>query len=155
MSKTGGCLCGKVRYALDEAPVAYGACHCKMCRKFSGGIELGVQMPSAGIAWEGDENIGTFASSDWAERGFCKNCGSSLFWRLTAPGPHQGLLSLSAGSLDDLDGMDFVTEVYIDAKPDSHAFAGERQRLTEAQVMALFQVPEGGGPDSGAPDTGA
>ena len=143
MSKTGQCLCGAVSYELAEAPSSYGACHCVMCRRFSGGIEMGVEVPPAGITWTGEERIGTYQSSDWAERGFCKTCGSSLFWRLTAEGPMQGLLSLSAGSLDDLNGMEFKTEVYIDAKPDSYAFAGDRKRMTEAEVMAMVAGPEG------------
>ena len=34
------------------------------------------------VSFKGQENIGVFASSDWAERGFCKKCGSHLFYRL-------------------------------------------------------------------------
>lgn len=144
MSKTGRCLCGAVSFTLAEEPTSYGACHCAMCRKFSGGIELGVHVMPGGIIWEGEDHIGTYTSSEWAERGFCKTCGSSLFWRLTAPGPMHGMLSVSAGALDSLDGMSFDTEVYIDAKPDSHAFAGERKRMTEADVLAMVNAsPEG------------
>jgi len=134
---TGGCLCGRARYRLTEPPTSFGACHCQMCRKFSGGIELGLQVMPGGVVWEGDETVRTYRSSDWAERGFCEICGSSLFWRLTMPGPMQGLLGLAVGSLDQIDGLDFDTEVYIDAKPDAYAFAGERKRMTEADVMAM------------------
>ncbi len=144
IATTGGCLCGKVRYRLTEAPKGFGACHCGMCRKFSGGIELGIEVMPGGIAWEGEENIGVYSSSDWAERGFCRNCGSSLFWRLTMEGPMQGLLSLSAGSLDSLDGLEMTGEVYIDHKPAGYAFAGERKRMTEADVMAMVAQLEGG-----------
>ena len=145
---TGGCLCGAVRYRLGEAPTAFGACHCAMCRKFTGGVEFGLQVPPGGVTWEGEENIGTYASSDWAERGFCRICGSSLFWRLTAPGPMEGMLSLSAGSLDSMEGLSFDVEVYIDAKPDIYAFAGERRRMTEAEVMAMVaaSAPDGDEP---------
>ena len=142
-NRTGGCLCGAVRFELAEAPTEYGACHCGMCRKFSGGIELGVMVPGEGVTWLEDAALRTYPSSDWAERGFCGTCGSSLFWRLTADVPMKGLLSLSAGALDTLDGMTFASEVYIDHKPASHAFAGERKRLTEADVMAMV----GGGSD--------
>lgn len=138
MSDTGKCLCGAVEFKLSEKPTSYAACHCNMCRKFSGGIELGVQVMPGGVAWEDEDNIQTFTSSDWAERGFCKTCGSSLFWRLTAPGPMQGMTVISAGLLDSLDGMTFDSEIYIDHKPDSHSFAGERKQMTEAEVMALF-----------------
>jgi hypothetical protein len=106
-----------------------------MCRRWTGGVEMGVQVPPDGVAWEGEP--ATYRSSDWAERGFCRECGSSLFWRLTAEGPMQGMLSLSAGSLDSMEGLVFETEVYIDHKPASHAFAGERQRMTGAEVMAM------------------
>ena len=54
----------------------------------------------------------------------------------------QGLLSLSAGSLDTMEGLEFVNEVYIDAKPASYAFAGERTRMTEAEVMAMVAKME-------------
>jgi hypothetical protein len=134
---TGGCLCGTVRYRLTEPPAAFGACHCQMCRRFSGGVELGVQVLPGGIVWESDETVRTYRSSDWAERGFCSVCGSSLFWRLTAPGPMRGMLALSAGTLDSFAGLDFESEVYIDAKPHAYAFAGERKRMTEADVMAM------------------
>ncbi|WP_208348168.1 GFA family protein [Pseudaestuariivita rosea] len=137
MTKTGGCLCGAVRYELANEPTSYGACHCGMCRKFSGGIELGLQVMPGGVTWTGEEAIQTYQSSEWAERGFCKICGSSLFWRLTAPGPMQGMLSLSAGTLDGLEGLEFNVEVYIDQKQGAHEFAGDRKRMTEADVLAM------------------
>ncbi|MBW4982653.1 GFA family protein [Mameliella sp. CS4] len=138
MSKlaSGGCLCGAVRYTLSKPPEGYGACHCGMCRKWSGGIELGIEVAPGGITWQGEDLIATYKSSEWAERGWCRECGSNLFWRLTAPGPMQGLLALCAGSLDRLDGLELQSEVYIDHKPAGHAFAGDRKRMTEAEVLA-------------------
>lgn len=141
---TGGCLCGAVRYTLTTAPKELGACHCGMCRKFSGGIELGVEVPADGITFDSDDTLRTYASSDWAERGFCATCGSSLFWRLTVSGPMQGLFSLSAGSLDSLDGLELTQEVYIDNKPAGYALAGDHKRLTEADVMAMVAAAQEG-----------
>ena len=137
---TGGCLCGAVRYALAALPTGLTACHCQMCRRHSGGVHLGFEIAAEGIAFDGAENIGTFQSSDWAERGFCRCCGSSLFWRMTAEGPMQGTISLGAGTLDSHDGLTFEAEIYIDAKPDAYAFAGERPRLTEAEVLASVGI---------------
>ncbi|MBT8455855.1 MAG: GFA family protein [Rhodobacteraceae bacterium] len=141
MSKTGRCLCGAVSFELAETPTSYGACHCAMCRKFSGGIEMGVHVQPGQITWTGEDNIATYTSSEWAERGWCKTCGSNLFWRLTMPGPMQGLMSLCVGALDDMEGLSFDTEVYIDAKPTSHAFAGDRKRMTEAEVLEMVNAP--------------
>lgn len=140
-TQTGGCLCGAVRYTLAEPPTSYGACHCSMCRKFSGGIELGMEVPADGVTFHGARAIQTYRSSEWAERGFCGVCGSSLFWRFVGDGPLKGLMSLSAGSLDSLEGLSFDTEVYIDSKPSGHSFAGERTRLTEAEVLASAGTP--------------
>lgn len=137
---TGGCLCGAVRFTLNAAPTEYAACHCGMCRKFSGGIELGVQVPPGGVVWDNEDAIKTYASSDWAERGFCGTCGSSLFWRLTAEGPMQGMLSLSGGALDTLEGIRLTSEIYIDHKPAGHDFAGDHMRMTEAELLASMGI---------------
>ena len=145
IATTGRCLCGSVSYTLADAPDGYGACHCGICRRWTGGIELGIHVPPGGIDWSGEENIATYASSDWAERGWCRSCGSSLFWKLTAEGPMQGMMSVSAGSLDSLDGLALTLEVYVDHKPGSYAFAGDRQRMTEADVLAMTgQTPPAG-----------
>ncbi|MDJ0858862.1 MAG: GFA family protein [Dinoroseobacter sp.] len=141
---TGGCLCGTVRYKLTTPPKGIGACHCGMCRKFSGGIELGIEVPAEGVEFIADDSLRIYSSSDWAERGFCSICGSSLFWRLTAPGPMHGLFSLSAGSLDSLEGLALTQEVYIDMKPAGYALAGEHKRLTEADIMAMVAAAEKG-----------
>ncbi len=144
---TGGCLCGAARYRLSEPPQSFGACHCEMCRKFSGGVELGVQLPAEAVVWEAGDTVKTYASSEWAERGFCATCGSSLFWRLTAPGPMHGMYALSAGSLDSFDGLAFESEVYIDAKPACYAFTGARKTMTEADMLAMVASANADAPE--------
>ena len=146
-SRTGRCLCGAARYELADAPASYGACHCGFCRRWTGGVEMGLQVMPDAITWTAQDSVRTYKSSDWAERGFCATCGSSLFWRLTMAGEMQGMLSLSVGSLDDMTGLKFSTEVYVDHKPASHAFTDEdgRQRMTEADVMAMIAGPDYGG----------
>ena len=141
--RRGGCLCGGVRYRVTAPLDHMDACHCGMCRKVSGGIVLGLNVPVDGIVWERDATLRTYASSDWAERGFCSACGSSLFWRIATPGA--GWLSLMAGTLDDLSGLTLKTEIYIDHKPDGYAFAGGTKKMTEAEVVAAFAQMDGDG----------
>lgn len=141
MTAAGGCLCGAVRYRLDKAPTAFGVCHCGMCRRWGGGVTMGVEVPPGGLTWQqGKDRIATYQSSDWAERGWCQACGGQLFWRMTADGPMHGMLSPAAPSLDRFDTLDFGAEIYIDAKPDSYAFAGDRPRITEAQLLASLDA---------------
>ena len=138
-TREGGCLCGAVRYVLDPAPDHLDVCHCAMCRTFGGGIGLGLEVAPGGWKITGEDNVQTYQSSEWAERGFCKICGSSLFWRMTeTEGPGAGMVSLCAGTLDDLNGLPLKTEIYVDEKPDAYAFAGDTKKMTGAEVEAMF-----------------
>jgi len=136
VERTGKCLCGAVSYMAKGLEPKMGACHCDMCRRWASGPYLSTGTRE--VAWVGDDKITTFKSSDWAERGFCSVCGSALFYRVTAPGPHQGRLHVAFGTLDDQSGFEMKIEFFIDKKPDAYTLAGERKRLTEAEVMALF-----------------
>ena len=135
-TRTGGCLCGAARYVLENTPDHIGACHCSMCRKFSGGIELGLYVAPDSVTWKSDDSVQVYKSSEWAERGFCGICGSGLFYRIPPNDVMpEGMLSLSAGSLDDLNGLPLTQEVYIDNKPDGYAFAGKCKQMTEQEVL--------------------
>jgi len=64
-----------------------GACYCGMCRRWGGGPLLAVDCGTS-VRLTGEEHVGVFASSKWAERGFCKQCGSHLFYRLKQNGQY-------------------------------------------------------------------
>ena len=64
---------------------------------------MGFQVMPDQITWSGADNLATYTSSDWAERGFCKICGSSLFWRLTVVVLCGGLLAACGGQSAPLD----------------------------------------------------
>jgi hypothetical protein len=136
MERTGRCLCGAVRYTAKSLQPKMAACNCSMCRRWSGGPYLSIGTNE--VEWSGEEALTTYTSSDWAERGFCSVCGSSLFYRVTKDGPFHGAMHIAFGTLDDQSGFDMKMEFYIDLKPSAYAFAGEHKRLTEAEVMALF-----------------
>lgn len=143
MSRTGSCLCGAVRYTIDKEVSETGACHCGMCRKFSGGVYLGVEVPPESLQVDGADGLGVYTSSPWAERAFCKTCGSSLWYRVTAPGPMHGTYHIGLGTLDSADGIALTGEIFIDRKPDGYSFAEKTKTMTEAEVMAMFAAPPG------------
>lgn len=77
----GGCLCGAVRYRATADPVRGVICHCEMCRRHSGAPALAfVHFPAASFTWLGAEPA-WYRSSEFAERGFCPACGSTLGMR--------------------------------------------------------------------------
>ena len=64
----GSCLCSAVSLSTTSMNRHYSACHCSMCRKWGGGALLVVDCGSD-VSFEGEENIGIYQSSEWAERG--------------------------------------------------------------------------------------
>lgn len=130
---TGSCLCGSVKFTVTAKNNQVGACHCSMCRTWSGGVVFALDEVSE-LKITGEESLGIYKSSDWAERCFCKTCGTNLFWR-------SGQLEhtvVMAGAIEDQSSLKFSSEIFIDAKPDYYAFANETKKLTEAEVMAMF-----------------
>jgi hypothetical protein len=130
--QTGGCLCGAVRYTATDVDPMYHACHCGMCLRWGGAPFMGAHVGN--VTFEGAEYLRRYGSSEWAERGFCKLCGSSLFYYMK---PHDRY-SLCAGTFDDQSSLTLVDEIFIDRKPPGYAFAGDLPAMTEAEVIARF-----------------
>jgi len=77
------------------------------------------------VTFEGEGNIGRYASSEWAERGFCKLCGSNLFYLLK---PDRYIMS--AGAFDQ-QPFELASEIFWSNKPDWYNFAGDHPRHDE------------------------
>jgi hypothetical protein len=93
---TGGCQCGAVRYALYADPTNPHVCHCRMCQKAFGNYFAPLAgVPPSDFAWVRG-TPGVFKSSEAAERGFCRDCGTPLFFRYVG----RNRISISLGSLD-------------------------------------------------------
>lgn len=127
----GACLCGMVRVSVKTASTSVGACHCNMCRKWTGGPLMVIECDDD-VVFEGEEHVAVFSSSDWAERGFCARCGSHLFYRLK----EGGLYAVPVGLFDDDESFVFDHQVFIDEKPAFYAFANETRNLTGAELFA-------------------
>ena len=145
--RTGRCLCGAVTFEAELGEDAYGACHCSMCRRWTGGAPLFAIQATVRVT-AGEDRIASYRSSDWAERAFCAACGMNLWYRVSAPGPHEGAVHLAVGTLEDAGDLSLASEIFIDEKPAGYALAGETRKLTGAEVFAMFAPP------SGADETG-
>lgn len=95
---TGGCQCGAVRYALHTAPGHAHLCHCRMCQKATGNYFAPFAMVPAAAFELTRGQLATFRSSDYVERGFCRDCGTPLTFRYLEG---QDAMSIILGSLDD------------------------------------------------------
>jgi hypothetical protein len=132
----GRCLCGAVNFTATNINNNVAACHCGMCRRWGGGPLMAVSCGTE-VAFDGEENITVYNSSDWAERGFCKKCGSHLFYRLKGINEHQ----IPAGLFDSQGSFNFDLQVFIDRKPSFYSFANNTNEMTEAEVVEMY-APE-------------
>ena len=130
---SGRCLCGAVHYEAEAVEPEVGACHCDMCQRWAGGPFITTSAEK--VIVHGEENLTRFRSSDWAERGFCRGCGSNLFYRLLKLASHE----LCIGGFDDKKSFSLQREIFTDRKPGAYAFAGDHERLTQAETLARYK----------------
>lgn len=129
----GACLCGAVKVTAKPRSHGIGVCHCSMCRHWGGGPLLAVECGD-NVAFEGEEHISIFDSSDWAERGFCRKCGTHLFYRLK----EEGHYAIPVGLFDGDDGWRLHEQIFIDQKPPFYSFSEKTKNLTGEEVFAQY-----------------
>lgn len=132
-SVKGKCLCGAVTIEATSVKPRVGACHCHMCRRWGGGPLFCVNVGDEPVI-AGEEHVKVFDSSPWAERGFCAECGSHLFYRVKQSRAH----FVPVGLFEDKGAFVFDHQVFIDEKPAYYELANETQCLTGAEVFAMF-----------------
>ncbi len=130
---SGGCLCGDIRYTAAPREHKFLACHCAMCRRWTSGPLLAVHCGRK-VQFEDETRLGVYRSSEWAERLFCRNCGTSIAYRLTG----SGHVSLSIETLDDSADFKFASEIFVDEKSPHYDFANDTEKLTGAAAFAKF-----------------
>ena len=135
----GGCLCGAVRFTAIPQDKEFGICHCSMCRRWTAGPFFAMEC-GATVQIENPANLGIYRSSEWAERGFCKACGTPLFYRLI----DRDFYAVSVEAFDDRSSLSMGSQIFIDEKPDYYEFANKTQTMTGAEVFAAFAPPADG-----------
>ncbi len=111
---TGGCLCGAVRFEISGELRGVTNCHCGQCRRTHGAYGAYSAASSDGLRFLEKRGLKWFVSSAMARRGFCGECGSSLFWE-PADKDH---IAIAAGSIDQPSGLATVGHIFTDDKAD-------------------------------------
>lgn len=135
MQYQGHCLCGEVKVTIESSNPSVHACHCTTCRRWSSSPLFAVGADS--VEFSGQDHITVYDSSEWAERGFCSKCGTSLFYHLKEADHYVVCTGLFAETAFELEG-----EIYVDENPGGYAFAGEHPRLTGEEFLASIQGGE-------------
>lgn len=129
-SVTGTCLCKAVSFKFSPEKEIFDACHCSMCRKWGGGPIMTVNAGTA-VQFTGQESIAMYSSSAWAQRGFCKGCGTHLFYLLK----HKGEYHMPLGVIDQNKDFKFELQIFVDHKPDNYAFENKTIMMTQEEVF--------------------
>lgn len=117
--KTGSCLCGDVAFELRGPLRPVIACHCTQCRKQSGHFGAFTDTANSDLVFVKQDGLAWFAASDIAKRGFCKHCGSLLFWKAH----DRDHTSVAAGSIDGATGLRLEGHIFCADKGDYYTLA--------------------------------
>jgi hypothetical protein len=112
-SLTGGCLCGAIRYAVNQPVTQLRACHCTHCQKSSGAAgTVNAVLPSTAFQITKGTPRRFDARADSGRtlhRFFCGDCGSPIYsQRETNP----GMVVVRAGTLDSGEGMKITANIW-------------------------------------------
>lgn len=134
MKTNSKCLCGSVELEVEILNNEIAACHCNMCRKWSGGPMLAID--SGELKKITNESLVTrYQSSEWAERGFCSKCGTHLFYFLKPAKQYH----FPIGLLDSESKFKLSYQIFIDEKPEYYSFSNQTQNMTGEEVFAHFE----------------
>ena len=111
-TRTGGCLCGAVSYRIDGPVRDIVACHCGQCRKTTGHYLPAASVNRRHFSMTEDRGLKWYRASDFAGRGFCGECGSTLYWL----GDDAAHISIAAGTLDDATGLNLQGHIFTATK---------------------------------------
>ncbi len=139
--RTGHCLCGAVRFTARGMEDTFSTCYCDMCQRWGGGPYRGVTVPTEGLEIEGRSHIGILKTSAFAERAFCKKCGSGIWWRMVA-GPYVGKTSIPVGLLDDRTGLTPSSVTFSDLKDHTNLPPEGVEELDSEAVAKIIETIE-------------
>lgn len=114
MVLSGGCLCGAVRYELDASQATGGLCHCRMCQKATGAPVVGMKLVPIEMVRFTSAAPKAYRSSEITERGFCPECGTSIYHRSLV----NDVITIYCATLDDPNQLPMDGHYGVESKVD-------------------------------------
>ena len=129
----GGCLCGAVRFEIFELMRQIINCHCGQCRHTHGHYAAYSSVEKSKFKFISDTGLKWFRSSDKARRGFCQECGASLFYERIG----EKNISIAAGMLDSTAGLKTISHIFMNDKPDYYVIDDKLPKYKEYNEIVL------------------
>lgn len=111
---SGSCLCGAVRFRTRGTLRGVVYCHCSQCRKQTGHFVAATNSADKDLTIEDNGSLNWFAASAYARRGFCRTCGSLLFWKRDGA----DTISIMAGAFDKPSSLKGESHIFVSDKGD-------------------------------------
>lgn len=108
------CLCGAVSVQVSGPLDKVIACHCSQCRKQSGHYWASTDVAREQMKIAGADNLSWYQSSEKVRRGFCRTCGSFLFWDV----PGRANIAIAMGAFAAPTGMHIDKHIFTADKGD-------------------------------------
>jgi hypothetical protein len=110
----GGCACGGARYEVRGRLSTIAVCHCSQCRKFHGAAGPYAMCRRETLTLTSDSTLRWYRSSEHVRRGFCGECGASLFW----DGDDSPFMAIAAGSLENASQLRVSAHIFAASRAD-------------------------------------
>jgi hypothetical protein len=108
-------------------------CHCEQCRRTSGHFVAATACRRPAFQLTRSDTLKWYVAVPGFRRGFCSECGSSLFFEETAG----ERVSIAAGSLDEPQGLRIVAHIFASEAGDYYEIGSE----VPAYPRGEHQVP--------------
>jgi hypothetical protein len=115
----GGCLCGSVKFTVIGPLKAPDACHCSQCRRQTGHYWASTDVANNAISISSADSLRWYQSSAKVRRGFCAECGSTLFWEPQG----QDRVAVAMGAFDLPTGTQLGIHIFVASKGDYYQIA--------------------------------
>ncbi len=109
------------------------ACHCTQCRRMTGHFMAATAARRADFRLSSGVALKWYSASPEARRGFCEECGSTLFW----DGVGRDYISIAAGTLDDATGLEIACHIFVAEKGEYYVIDGSAPQIADG----IFSVP--------------
>lgn len=133
LSSKANCLCGAVEITANEINPKFTVCHCNSCRGWGGAPFFALQC-GTNVSINGGEKIKIYESSSWASRGFCRECGTHLFYKLKQTGEY----NMAVGIFENLTEIEMDMQYFSDQRPSYYCFSNQTKEMSRAEIMAYF-----------------
>lgn len=109
---SGQCLCGAVTFTVSGNINRVSACYCGQCRAQNGGGAFHGAEFQGELMLVQSNALKWYASPEKARRGFCVECGSSLFWQSKA---NPTYFDVSLGAFPE-EEFELDAHIFVDSK---------------------------------------